>query len=63
VYKILVRNRDGNKPCVRYSVRWKDSIRNVLRKRDAKRVHWIHLAQNREKWRAVVNTAMNIKVS
>jgi alpha-glucosidase (family GH31 glycosyl hydrolase) len=39
-----------------------DGIRMDLREIDWGSVHWIQLAQNRDRWRAVVNTVMNLRV-
>jgi hypothetical protein len=42
--------------------RWVNNIKIVLRKIERDGVDWIGLAQNREKWRALVNMAMNLRV-
>jgi hypothetical protein len=41
---------------------WKDSIEIGLWEIGWEGVDWIHLAQDRDRWRAVVNTVMNIWV-
>jgi hypothetical protein len=40
--------------------RWKARIRMNLGEMDCGGVEWIHLAQDRDRWRAVVNAAMNV---
>jgi hypothetical protein len=43
--------------------RWEDNIKMDLSEIGFGDVDWIHLAQDRDKWRAVVNTVMNLRVS
>jgi hypothetical protein len=38
---------------------WEDNIKNDLREIG---LDWIHLAQDRGQWRALVNTVMNLRV-
>jgi hypothetical protein len=42
--------------------RWEDNIRMYLREIGWEGVYWIHLAQDRDRWRAVVNTITNRRV-
>jgi hypothetical protein len=39
------------------------NIRTDLRETESEGVDWLHLAQDRDKWRALVNTVMNLLVS
>jgi hypothetical protein len=39
-----------------------DNIKIDLRETECGRIDWIHLAQDRDQWRAVVNTVMNLQV-
>jgi hypothetical protein len=41
---------------------WEDNIRMDLMERGWEGVDWIHLAQDRDQWWALVNTAMNVWV-
>jgi hypothetical protein len=41
---------------------WEDNIRIYLRKTGWEGVDWMHLVQDRNKWRAVVNTVMILRV-
>jgi hypothetical protein len=62
VHKILVGKREGKRPHGRPRHRWKDNIRMDLGGIRWKDVDWLHLAQDRDQWRAVVNTAMKLPV-
>jgi hypothetical protein len=42
--------------------RWEDNIRTDLWKIEKEGVEWMHLAQDRDKWRVLVNTVMNLQV-
>jgi hypothetical protein len=62
VYKILVGNPERRRPLGRPSRRWEDGIRMDLREIVLRGVDWIRLAQDRDRWRAVVNAGMNLRV-
>jgi hypothetical protein len=57
VYKILVEKPEGKRPLGRPRRRWEDGIRM-----DLGRLAWIRLAQDRDRWRAVVSAVMNLRV-
>jgi hypothetical protein len=61
VYKILVKKPKGKRPLGRLRRRWEDGIRMSLRE-IGWGVDWIRLAQDRDRWRAVVNAVMNLRV-
>jgi ribosome biogenesis protein Nip4 len=61
-YNILVGRPEGRRPLRRPGRRWEDNIKMDLRKIGFGGVDWIHLAQNRDRWRAVVNTVMNLRI-
>jgi hypothetical protein len=62
VYKVLVGKPEGKRPLGRPRHRWEDEIRMDLREIGWGIVDWIQLAQDRDRWRAVVNTVMNLRV-
>jgi hypothetical protein len=59
---IFVEKPEGKKPPGRPRCRSVDNIKMDLRERDDGMV-WIGSAQNRDQWRALVNTIMNLRVS
>jgi hypothetical protein len=61
-YRILVRKPEGKRPLGRSRRRWEDSIRMDLREIGWGSMDWIDLAQDRDQWRALVNTVMNVRV-
>jgi hypothetical protein len=62
VYRVLMGKLEGKRPLERPRCRWKDGIKMDLRKIGWGGMKWIHLAQDRERWRAVVNAVMNFRV-
>jgi hypothetical protein len=57
-YRILVGKPEGKRPLGRPRCRWEDNIRIYLREIGWGGMDWIHLAQDRDQWRALVNTVM-----
>jgi hypothetical protein len=62
VYRVLVGKPEGKRQLGRQRRRWKDGIKIDLREIGWGGVEWIHLAQDRDRWRAVVNAVMNLRV-
>jgi hypothetical protein len=62
VYKVLMGKTEGKRPLGRPKRRWEDGIRIYLREIGWGSVEWIHLAQDRDWWRALVNMMMNFPV-
>jgi hypothetical protein len=60
-YRILVGKSEGKRPLGRPRHRLVDNIKMDLREVGWDGVDWIHLAQNRDQWRALVNTVMNLR--
>jgi hypothetical protein len=62
VYKLLVGKPEGKRPLGRSRRRWIDNIKMDLLGRGLSVVQWIGLAQDRYRWRALVNAVMNLRV-
>jgi hypothetical protein len=62
VYIVLVGKAEGRRPLGRPRRRWEDGIRMDLEEIGWRGVEWIHLAQDRDRWRALVNAVMNLRV-
>jgi hypothetical protein len=61
-YRLLVGKPEGKKPLGRPRCRWIDNIKMDLLEIGLSVVDWIGLAQNRYRWRALVNSVMNLRV-
>jgi hypothetical protein len=61
-YRILVGKPEGKRPLGRPRRRWVDNILMDLGEIGWDGVDWVDLAQDRDQWRALVNTAMNLLV-
>jgi hypothetical protein len=61
-YRILVRKPERRRPLRRQRRRWVDNIKMDLRQIGWDGMDWIDLAQDRNQWRALVNTVMDLLV-
>jgi hypothetical protein len=61
-YRILVGEPEGRRPLGRPRRRWVDNIIIDLREIRWDGVDWVDLAQDRNQWRALVNTVMKLRV-
>jgi hypothetical protein len=61
-YRILVGRSEGKRPLGRPRCRRVDNIKMDLRDIGLDGMDWIGLAQDRDQWRALVNTVMNLRV-
>jgi len=62
VYRVLVGKSDGKRPLGRPRLRWEDNIRMDLQEVECGGMDWTELAQDRDRWRAFMNSVMNIRV-
>jgi hypothetical protein len=61
-YRILVGKPEGKRLLGRPRRRWVDNIEMDLREIIWVDIYWIDLVQDRDQWRALVNTVMNLRV-
>ena len=62
VYRVLVGKPEGKKLLGRPKHRWEDNIKIDLQEVRCEGMDWIDLAEDRDRWRALVNTVMNYRV-
>jgi hypothetical protein len=62
MYRVLVGKPERKRPLWRPMHRWEDSIKVDLQEVGCGGVDWIELAQERDRWRALVNVVMNLRV-
>jgi hypothetical protein len=62
VYRVLMGNPEGKRALGRPRRRREDGIRMDLGEIGRGSVDWIQLAQDRDRWQALVNTVMNLRV-
>jgi hypothetical protein len=55
-------NLEGKRGLERPSHRWEDTIKMNLQEVGLEGVEWIDLAQDRDRWRALMNAVMNLRV-
>jgi hypothetical protein len=62
VYRVLVGKPEGKRPLGRPRRRWEDNIRMDLQEVGCRGMDWIGLAQDRDRYRALVCAVMNFQV-
>jgi hypothetical protein len=62
MYRVLVGEPGGKRPLGRPRRRWEDSMKMDLQEVGYGDMDWIELAQDRDRWRALVNEVMNLRV-
>ena len=62
VYKVLVGKPEGKRPGGRPRRRWEDNIKMDLEEVGRGCGDWMELAQDRDRWRALVSTVMNFRI-
>jgi hypothetical protein len=61
-YRVLVGRPEGRRPLGRPRCRWEDNIKMDLQEVGWGGMDWIDMAQDRDRWQAVVNAVMNVRV-
>ena len=62
IYRVSVGKLEGNRPLGRPRHRWEDDIKMDLQEVGCGGMDWIELAQDKDRWRALVNAVMNLRV-
>ena len=62
VHRVLVGKPEGKRPLGRPRRRWEDNIKMDLQEVGGSCEDWMELAQDRDRWRALVSTVMNLRV-
>jgi len=63
VYSVFVEKPERKRPLGRPKHRWEDNIKMDLQEVSGRVMDWMKLAQDRERWWALVNAVMNLRVS
>jgi hypothetical protein len=63
LYRGLVERSEGKRPLGRPRNRWEDNIKMDLQEVEWGGMDWIDLAQDRVRWRALMNVVMNIRIA
>jgi hypothetical protein len=61
MHRVLVGRPEGRRPLWRPRRRWKDNIKRDLQEVRGDCGDWMERAQDRDRWRTLVNTVMNIR--
>jgi hypothetical protein len=62
VRMVLVGTSEGKRPLGRPRHRWEDNIKMDLQEVGCGGMDWIYMAQDRDRWRALVNAVMDLRV-
>ena len=62
MYRVLVRKPEGRRPLGRPRSRWEDNIKMDILEVVYGGMDWTELAQDRNRWQALVNAIMNLRV-
>jgi hypothetical protein len=61
-YRHLVGRPAAKRPCRRPRIRWEHNIKMYFQEVVGRDVDWIDLAQDRDRWWALVNAVINLRV-
>jgi hypothetical protein len=60
IYRVSMGKPEGRRPLGRPRLKWKDNIKMDLREVRLGAMDWIDVAEDSDKWRALVNAVMNV---
>jgi hypothetical protein len=61
-YTIVIEKPEGKRKLGRPRCRWDDNIKKDLKEIGLQGVDWVHVAQDRDRWRTLASTVMNLRV-
>jgi hypothetical protein len=62
VYRVLVGKPEGKRPLGRPTGTWEDNIKMGIQEVGCGGMDWLELARDRDRWRALVNAVMNLRI-
>ena len=62
LYRVLVGKPEGKRPLGRLRRRWEENNKMDLQEEGCGDMDWIEMAQDRDRWRALVNEVMSLQV-
>jgi hypothetical protein len=62
VYRVLVGKPEGKRPLGKSRGGWEDNIKADLQEVGCGGMDWIEVDKDRDRWRALVNAVMNLRV-
>ena len=62
ICRVLVAKPEGKRPLGRARLRWEDNIKMDLQEVGCGVMDWIKLGEDRDRWRALVNAVINLRV-
>ena len=62
LYRVFVGKPEGKRPLGRPRRRWENNIKSDIKEVGWRSMVWIDLAEDRDRWRALVNAVMNLRV-
>ena len=62
VYRVLVGKPERKRPLGKPRRRWEDNIKMDIQEVEGENMDWIELVQDRDRWRALVNAVINLRV-
>ena len=62
LYRLLVGKPEEKRPLGRPRRRWEDNVKTDIQEVGCGGIDWIDLAQDRDRWRVLVNAVMNLRI-